>query len=141
MIEETRHNVTIDRCQRCHGYWFDIDEIQKYLLSRGIRRGQGVPRSDELQSGEKGDPSDCTCCRNRKLREGSVRGISYFRCSWCGGIFLPKHELSKFKPSHAEYSDPPPQSSPIPPIDPTIPFDAADIVFLVIEAIFHIVTD
>jgi Zn-finger nucleic acid-binding protein len=141
MIEETHHNVAIDRCQRCHGYWFDIDEIQKYLLSRGVQRGQWIPRPHELEAGEQGNPAVCTCCGNRELRERLHRGVSFLTCSWCGGTFLAKSELAKFKPSPVEYSTPQPQSSPIPPIDPTTQFDTVDIVLLILEAIFHIVLD
>lgn len=141
MIEETRYKVAIDRCQRCQGYWFDIDEIQKYLHSRGLRRGQWVPSSHELQDVAGGEPVECTCCGRHELREHQHRGVLFRGCSWCGGTFLPESELAKFKVAAHEDSDPPPLSLPIPTIEASTPFDVFDLVPLVIEAVFHVALD
>jgi len=97
MQEETRHGVVIDRCSSCGGIWFDIEEIQSYLNARGTRTGQPIPKEDELRVSQSGDPDVCTCCGERKLQDGMLRGFAYRRCSWCGGVFLPAEELAKIQ--------------------------------------------
>ena len=97
MIEETHHGVTVDRCQSCQGFWFDIEEIQRYLNSRGTQPGQPIPRDPDLAQAESGEPGPCPCCEELALRGGTLRGFEYFRCSWCGGVFLAGSELTKIQ--------------------------------------------
>lgn len=108
MQEETRHGVTIDRCSNCRGTWFDVEEIQKYLNARGTRAGQPVPKDDELGGDHIGPPVVCTCCDERRLFLGTLRGITYQRCSWCGGIFLSATELDKIQTGETERTGKPP---------------------------------
>ena len=97
MQEQTRHGVTVDWCSNCGGMWFDVEEIQKYLNARGTRAGQPVPKEDELRASRTGQPEMCTCCEERQLYHGTLRGFSYQRCSWCGGVFLPATELANLQ--------------------------------------------
>ena len=97
MQEETRHGVTIDWCSKCGGMWFDIEEIQKYLNARGTQAGQPVPKENELRASRAGQPEKCTCCEERQLYDGTLRGFAYQRCFWCGGVYLSAAELAKIQ--------------------------------------------
>ncbi len=97
MIEETHHGVTVDRCQSCQGFWFDIEEIQRYLNARGTLPGQPVPKDPDFVQAETGPARECPCCDENALHEGRLRGIAFSRCSWCGGIFLSGDDLNKIQ--------------------------------------------
>jgi Zn-finger nucleic acid-binding protein len=132
MEQQVRHGVTIDWCPSCAGLWFDIEEIEAYLNARGTRTGQPVPRNTELEAAGGGAPETCTCCGEPALRTGTLRGFSYLRCSWCGGVFLAKSELDKVQsePKIGRTTPPLPRGQ-----GPLDPIDGIDLVELVLQAI------
>lgn len=132
MGQEVRHGVTIDRCPSCAGLWFDIEEIEAYLNARGTRTGQPVPRNAELESAEDGAPETCACCGEKALRNGTLRGFDYMRCSWCGGVFVAKGELDKVQsePNAGRATPPLPRGQ-----GPLDPIDGIDLIELALRAI------
>ena len=132
MQEETRNGVTIDRCSNCGGLWFDVEEIQKYLNARGTRAGQPVPKENELRASRAGPPEQCTCCEERQLYRGTLRGFAYQRCSWCGGVYLSAAELAKIQVRETTS----PLSPPLPPGQKALTIgDGLDL----IDAAFHVI--
>jgi Zn-finger nucleic acid-binding protein len=93
MKREYRHGVEIERCLRCGGLWFDIDEIHEYLAAH-----PGVPDTHRSTVGDfkplrPDDAATCPCCGEPALHGGSFKEIDYRRCSWCGGIFIAAGEI------------------------------------------------
>ena len=136
MQEEAHHGVMIDRCSNCGGMWFDIEEIQNYLDAHGTRVGQPVPQEDELRASHTGEAELCTCCEERRLRAGTLRGFKYLRCSWCGGIYLSAADLEKIQSRETG----PPASPPLPPGQKMLTFgdglDLIDVALRVITFLF-----
>jgi Zn-finger nucleic acid-binding protein len=87
-------DITLDECPTCKGVWFDVGEIGEYLLEqRGSR--ESLPEDADFQMSVSGSPENCPCCGEPQFHLGVVRGVTFQRCAWCGGIFLGRGQLDE----------------------------------------------
>ena len=101
MTEEEHHGVTIDRCGACGGLWFDIDEIHEYLAAHPALAPGDEPMAAEFRRHPSGVGERCCCCGEHAIELGTLRGIAFQRCTWCGGIFLGNREIEQIVASRA----------------------------------------
>lgn len=101
MVQEDHHGVTLDRCSSCEGLWFDLEEIHQYLKAHPETPVRNVPMDVDFRRTTSGLGDTCPCCRERAFEMGLFRGISFQRCTWCGGIFLTVPQLKQVIESHA----------------------------------------
>lgn len=89
MRTDSAHGVTVDRCDRCGGVWFDATELDRWLADfypdlarppehRMPRRGRG------------GHP--CPRC-HKAMETAGWTGLVLDRCPECHGIFAEASEL------------------------------------------------
>ena len=93
MIEEDHHGVTLDRCISCGGLWFDVDEIYDYLRAHPALATGYEPTETDFKRCTKGVGAGCNCCGQNALEFGDFRGITYQRCTWCGGLFIGRQQI------------------------------------------------
>jgi Zn-finger nucleic acid-binding protein len=103
MAEEDHHGVTLDRCSSCRGFWFDIEEIQRYLNARGTQPGMPVPHDGDLQMAARDDVGRCPCCEESALQSGAIYGVPYLRCGWCGGVYLGGSDLDRLQRTSGDF--------------------------------------
>ncbi len=101
MVEEDHHGVTLDRCTSCGGLWFDVDEIYAYLSSHPSLPAVHEPSEADFKRCTKGLGVRCTCCDQESVELGDFRGISYQRCTWCGGVFIGRRQIEEIVASRA----------------------------------------
>lgn len=81
--------VTIDRCDTCHGTWFDQGELRRVgherALEREATRGRAVP----LRS-----PFACPRC-GAVCHVAHVEEVAVDACSSCHGVWLDAGELEE----------------------------------------------
>jgi len=94
MRQQTAHGVTIDRCAACGGLWFDLEEIHEYVRTKRPN-ARFFPEDDHFDKHTKGSGTRCSCCEEEALEVGSIGGIPFLRCTWCGGIFVKEKDLTK----------------------------------------------
>lgn len=106
----TSGGTVIDKCERCHGIWFDEKEIGAFKESlKGLDPGSiEVPTTDES-----GGPLAESCPRCKE----TLRDFTYAydsrvrpkRCDGCQGIWLPVEQLLELvklaKHEHALHAD------------------------------------
>ena len=93
MIEIAHPEVTVDKCLRCKGLWFDMEEVLEYA-SLKTPFPFLIPTDEVFRQHTRGEKEVCPCCEENALQLGSISGCTYKRCSWCGGIFI---EMDKFR--------------------------------------------
>jgi Zn-finger nucleic acid-binding protein len=101
MLHRRVQGVTIDRCDGCGGLWFDMEEVRRYVRE-WYPDAEYVPDDDHFHFHTKGAGTSCTCCGKQNLEIGSLKGVSFERCTWCGGIFVNEKDLARMvgpKPS------------------------------------------
>jgi Zn-finger nucleic acid-binding protein len=98
MLKETRHDVTIDCCSSCEGIWFDLEEIHAYAKTLHPPVSY-APSDEDFSKHTAGMKELCTCCEKSALELGELRGVTFRRCTWCGGIFLGMNDLRKITQS------------------------------------------
>jgi Zn-finger nucleic acid-binding protein len=94
MLQRRIEGVTIDRCDGCGGLWFDMEEVRSYVRE-WHPDAEYVPDDDHFHFHTKGAGSLCTCCGKKNLEIGSLKGFSFQRCTWCGGIFVNEKDLAR----------------------------------------------
>jgi uncharacterized protein len=89
--------ITLDRCGRCHGIWFDRRELDRVLDK--LRAGEAPPPSSRSPLSEKLDSVLASCPRCSKSLERTeslaVNGLFYDGCPGCGGAWLDGGELDE----------------------------------------------
>jgi Zn-finger nucleic acid-binding protein len=98
MIQSTEAGITLDRCRDGHGIWFDLGEVRKYLLEHKVRGANDI-NDTTFKMAMVGAKEVCPCCRNLEFRLGSIRGATFQRCGWCGGIFVSSSQLQVLRES------------------------------------------
>ena len=87
-------DLEIDACPRCHGLWFDGEELRRSLTDatlaeRMLQLDAASPAGEpQVASGNR----DCPRCQKR-MRETPVGQVSIDYCSRCRGIWLDHGEL------------------------------------------------
>jgi Zn-finger nucleic acid-binding protein len=87
LISKQDYTVTVDRCNRCDGYWFDRSELEKVLDEESKAWTLQFEKSFE-------DDADFRCPRCEGLVETrNLYDIKVDLCLNCGGIWLDRGEL------------------------------------------------
>jgi len=88
MEKVVESGLTLDRCLRQHGSWFDGGELRafakahgKYQLYESDARRRVTLTDDQ--------PRRCPACEDRSLHAGLVQDFEVEVCDVCGGFFLP----------------------------------------------------
>lgn len=100
----THGGVTVDRCTRCAGLWFDAHERER-LLAEDDAEEVDVGSSVRGRALDEMRGVDCPRCGQRMLRITDARrsAVHYEQCPGCGGSFLDAGELRQLaKPSAGE---------------------------------------
>jgi Zn-finger nucleic acid-binding protein len=89
--------IVVDRCERCHGIWFDKSELDRVLESIRSGAGAGIlgattPLAEKLDN----VLAHCPRCGQELARSESVAldGLFYDSCGGCGGAWLDGGELA-----------------------------------------------
>ncbi len=90
--------IEVDRCQECHGIWFDCLEHEK------LKELEGADSID-IGDPEKGkkfnkiDKINCPICKTQmiKMVDNLQPHIWYESCSICNGVFFDAGEFKDFK--------------------------------------------
>jgi Zn-finger nucleic acid-binding protein len=105
MTELDVSGVAVDRCPRCHGVWFDRDELRRVvaLVQRGMT--DVLPPSGSSSLAAKRDAILGTCPRCEvplERRESlAVQNMHYDGCRACEGAWLDGDELARITESDA----------------------------------------
>lgn len=112
--------VTVDRCRSCGGFWFDIDEINTFLSSHPDARTDDSSISAAFKEHTDELRIRCTCCEQEAVERGEYRGLSFQRCTWCGGLFFGRREIERIIRRRIEESSVAGQESDprLPPVPP-----------------------
>jgi Zn-finger nucleic acid-binding protein len=88
MVKVTNGEITLDRCPRQHGRWFDGGELRAFAKANGKYQlfEQDARRRVELKDEP---PRRCPGCEDRSLHAGLVQDFDIEVCDHCGGFFLP----------------------------------------------------
>ena len=93
MTPETRGDVTIDRCGRCNGLWFDALELDRCLAA--VYPDGAVP--PEARIPERGfSVRRCPRC-DQVLKTAGWTGLVLDRCTTCRGLFVEASELAQME--------------------------------------------
>lgn len=98
MARVVHDRIEIDRCEGCHGIWFDMLEMDRLLEAKGSEAiDTGDPRVGRKLN-EK-DEIDCPVCHTRMIRmvDADQPHIWYEGCSSCHGVFLDAGEFVDLK--------------------------------------------
>ncbi|NEO25701.1 MAG: zf-TFIIB domain-containing protein [Kamptonema sp. SIO4C4] len=92
-------NIEIDRCQDCHGLWFDAQEAEKLKQIDGSEiLDDGNPELGRYYNRNRTKIS-CPRCRAKmsQMLDIDRYSIWYEKCPKCQGIWLDAGEFKKFK--------------------------------------------
>ena len=93
MTPEKRFGVSVDRCERCGGLWFDAQELDRWL---------GHADTSDLQPPESRIPPrslgsrSCPRC-SCDLHTAGWTGLILDRCPTCRGLFVETHEFTRMQ--------------------------------------------
>lgn len=103
MTPERRFGVTVDRCEKCGGLWFDADELDRWLADVDATDVKG-PESRIPARGVGSRP--CPRCTHA-LDTAGWTGPVLDRCNNCRGLFVEAGEFTRLqKDELPEESDP-----------------------------------
>jgi Zn-finger nucleic acid-binding protein len=90
---ETRAGVTVDRCARCDGLWFDARELDQCLA--GLYPVDASP--PEARIPRRGvSTRRCPRCE-RALETAGWTGLVLDRCGECRGLFVEAREIAQME--------------------------------------------
>ncbi len=93
MTPETRSGVTVDRCERCSGLWFDARELDRVLGAPEITEAP-PPESCIPARGRGSRPCPrCSCA----LETAGWTDLVLDRCARCGGLFVGATEYVRLQ--------------------------------------------
>ena len=98
MARVVHGGIEIDRCEGCHGIWFDMLEMDRLLEVKGSEAiDTGHPKVGHKLN-EK-DEIDCPVCHTRMIRmvDAKQPHIWYEGCASCHGVFLDAGEFVDLK--------------------------------------------
>lgn len=90
MTPETRDGITVDRCERCRGLWFDARELDGWLAAT---LPADVPLPEERIPRRGVGTRQCPRCRE-SLDAAGWPGLILDRCPSCRGLFVEANELA-----------------------------------------------
>ena len=98
-METVEHSgITIDRCTRCQGIWFDARERERLLEAKG---SESIDVGDVLKGRELNqlDRIECPRCKTRMVRmvDRDQPHIWFEQCAACGGSFFDAGEFRDLK--------------------------------------------
>lgn len=93
MMPETRHDVTVDRCEQCGSLWFDAQELDQWLSAAypadALSRESRIPRRG--LGGHR-----CPRCPEW-LESAGWTGLVLDRCRGCRGLFVEAREIVRMQ--------------------------------------------
>lgn len=93
MVVETREGISVDRCHKCGGLWFDADELDRHL----IPLYPDGARPPETRIPERGRSTrKCPRC-DRSMSSAGWTGLVLDRCLMCRGLFVETSELAQLE--------------------------------------------
>lgn len=93
MYPECRHSVTADRCERCGGLWFDVEELDAWLGNAGsLELGRIESQVPERGLGSR----PCPRC-DRALDTAGWTDLVLDRCRTCRGLFVEASEFVRIQ--------------------------------------------
>jgi Zn-finger nucleic acid-binding protein len=92
MHPETRSGITVDRCERCHGIWFDAKELDRHLVDIQVPEAPGPVEAAIPSRGVGSRP--CPRCVDAMHTAGWT-GLVLDRCGTCRGVFVEAIELER----------------------------------------------
>src|SRR6185437_3702010 len=101
LVAERAHGITIDRCDRCSGVWFDAEELDRWLATF-YADAAGPVEHRMPRRGYGGHP--CPRCHDMMDAAGWT-DLVFDRCPLCHGLFVQSRKLTSLE------SDPPPAHS------------------------------
>jgi Zn-finger nucleic acid-binding protein len=87
--------VTVDLCKSCDAFWFDMEEIRRFV-EFADPDAAFIPSDDDFKEHTTGLEEKCTCCGHDTLERGVAGRSEFRRCTWCGGLFLFRADLERF---------------------------------------------
>lgn len=91
MAKLVADKVTIDRCERCGGSWFDKDELRRVADDREVEALAARIRQVRVPSG-----FACPRCRGECI-QSFVGDVEVDTCVACHGVWLDRRELDEAK--------------------------------------------
>jgi hypothetical protein len=88
--------VTVDHCGECDAFWFDIEEIRRFVEVAHPDAAH-VPDDADFREHTDGLGEACTCCGSQTLERGVAGRAEFRRCTWCGGLFLFRADLMRYE--------------------------------------------
>jgi Zn-finger nucleic acid-binding protein len=88
--------VTVDVCKDCDAFWIDMEEIRAYVEATDPD-AEFIPTDDEFKEHTSNLEEECACCGIMSLERGVAGRSEFRRCTWCGGIFIFKADLDRFR--------------------------------------------
>lgn len=99
MVSEVHSGVTIERCKRCSGFWFDAGELDRFL--KPILPASGTP--PEARVPDRGlTARQCPRCL-RAMRTAGWDGLILDRCTQCHGLYVEWREWQELQRTEAPY--------------------------------------
>jgi Zn-finger nucleic acid-binding protein len=93
MAEQEMQGVPFDRCNECHGLWFDYKALD-HVLDKSTS-GRSLGGTEEFLSTVGATATDYRCprCKLHTLLSRSHDGIELDWCETCHGLFLDHDEI------------------------------------------------
>ena len=93
MAEQEMQGVPFDRCDECHGLWFDHKALD-HVLDKSTS-GRFLGGTEEFRSTVGATATDYRCprCKLQTLLSRSHDGIELDWCETCRGLFLDHDEI------------------------------------------------
>jgi Zn-finger nucleic acid-binding protein len=107
LAEEEFGGVRVDRCDSCHGIWFDAKEVRA-LVAHAQAKPDDVPQSKTSPESASLDEKAGTCPRDgdplHRIESLVIEGLHYDQCMKCRGAWLDAGELKQItdRPDAAE---------------------------------------
>ena len=86
---EDRLGVVIDVCPKCHGYWFDNNELDKLSGGKAL---EGMIFTARVL----GKALKCPACKE-DMHFMTIEGVTIDSCPKCEGVWLDDGELKKLR--------------------------------------------
>jgi len=104
MREEILRELTVERCAKCGGYWFDHGELVPWAETHGralLAPPMSLSKIDEAidQATRTGPQFDCPTCRLATLFAHDLGWVKVANCERCHGIFLERELIERAKSS------------------------------------------
>ncbi len=95
----TYHNVEVDRCEQCHGIWFDFLEAETLKKIAGSEILDLGTVDSSLSGDRTSEELHCPRCQEPMIQMLDIdkERLWYEKCPNCQGIWLDAGEFNQFK--------------------------------------------